>query len=295
MMPVVDRRDRELVQQLEGDRLHPRSHHSRDGVAGSLERREEGQQGGARGRRGAEPDRRLRDDAEGALRADEELRQAVAGHVLDVLAAGPDHDPVGHDDLETQRPVARLAVLHAAETAGVRAEVAADRADLVARRIGAVEQAFRGDRILEVRVDDAGLDDGDEVVVIDLEDLRHPRERDRQRALDPGRAARQARSGAPWHDRHAVVRGQPDEMSDLLGGFGERHGQRQAGVEVGRLVLPVGLAVRLVGEEPQARQLSGNGPQEGSAGLRIDRALGRRGRGGRRGEGGGHGGAAGAD
>ena len=76
---------------------------------------------------------------------DEQVGQRVAGDVLDVPAAGPDDRAVGEDDLEPEDPVARLAVLHAAQPAGVRAQVAADRADLVAGRIRRVEQALRGD------------------------------------------------------------------------------------------------------------------------------------------------------
>ena len=58
----------------------------------------------ARRRRRAQPERRLGDDRERALAADEQVGQRVAGDVLDVLAAGPDDGPVGHHDLERQRP-----------------------------------------------------------------------------------------------------------------------------------------------------------------------------------------------
>ena len=95
--------------------------------------------------------------------ADEQVGQRVAGDVLDVAAAGPDDAAVGHDDLERQDPVARLAVLHAAQPAGVRAQVAADRAHLVARRVRRVEQPCSRDGGLELGVDDAGLGDDAQV------------------------------------------------------------------------------------------------------------------------------------
>ena len=135
-------RDRELVEELEGD--------GREAGGGDA-RRPRRRRRRASGRRrasssaaaGAGRSRRVASVmiAERALAADEELRQRVAGDVLDVLAAGPDDRAVGHHDLERQHPVARLAVLHAAQAARVRAEVAADRAHLVswpdrARRTG---------------------------------------------------------------------------------------------------------------------------------------------------------------
>ena len=135
-------RDREPVEQLEGDRRQAGRRDPGDRVARALERREEGEHRRARRRRGAEPQRRLGDDPERALAADEQVGQRVAGDVLDVPAARPDDRPVGHDDLERQDRVARLAVLDAAQAAGVRAEVAADRAHLEAGRVGRVEQAL---------------------------------------------------------------------------------------------------------------------------------------------------------
>ena len=75
---------------------------------------------------------RLGDDPERALGADEEVRQVVAHDVLGVPAAGADDLAVGEHDLEAQDVVARDAVLHAAQAAGVLGEVAADRAGLEA-------------------------------------------------------------------------------------------------------------------------------------------------------------------
>ena len=86
-----------------------------------------------------------------------EVRQRVAGHVLDVATAGADDAAVGEDDLERQHRVAGDAVLHAAQAAGVGADVAADRAELVARRVRRVEEALVCDRGLEIGVDDARL------------------------------------------------------------------------------------------------------------------------------------------
>jgi hypothetical protein len=186
--------------------------------------------------------------------------QRVAGRVLHVLATGPDDAAVGEHDLEAQHGVAGLAVFHAAQPAGVRPEVPADRADLVARRIRGVEQALRGDALLQLGVEDARLGDDDEVLPVDLEDPVHPRQRDREAALDAGGAAAQARAGAARHDRDPMLPGEPDEGRDLGGRRRQGHGQWQPGLEVGGLVGPVALAVGRVVEQPEVRQ---RGPDRG--------------------------------
>ena len=70
--------DREPVEELEGDGLHPGARHAGHRLARRLERREEREQRGSRRRRGAEAQDRLGDDAERALGPDEQLRQAIA-------------------------------------------------------------------------------------------------------------------------------------------------------------------------------------------------------------------------
>ena len=196
------------------------------------------------------------------LAADEEVRQRVAGDVLDVLAAGPDDRAVGHDDLERQDRLARLAVLDAAQAAGVGAQVATDRAHLVARGVRRVEQALGGDGGLEMGVDDARLDDRDEVLAVDLEDLVHRGEDHRQAALDAGGATRQARPGAAGDDRDPEFGSDPDEVRDFRRGGREDDGPREPGPEIGRLVVAVPLAVDRVGEQPDPREAGGDGGHE---------------------------------
>ena len=53
------------------------------------------------------------------------------------------------------------------------------------------------------------------------------RERDCQRALDPGRAPGQAGARAARHDRDAELGGDPDQLRDLGGGRREDDGSRQ--------------------------------------------------------------------
>ena len=71
-------------------------------------------------------------------------------------------------------------------------------------------------------------------VAVDLEDPVHPGERDRQRALDPGGAARQAGARAARHDGDAELGGDADELLDLGRGRGEGDGSRQTTLQIGR-------------------------------------------------------------
>ena len=171
---------------------------------------------------------------------------------------------VGHHDLERQHRLAGLAVLDAAQPAGVGAEVPADRAHLERRRIGRVEQPVRRHGRLQRRVDDAGLDHRDEVLAVDLDDAVHRGEGDRQSALDAGRAAGQPGPGAARHDRDAELAGEPHHGGHL-GRLGRQdHGSRQARLQIGGLVEAVRLAIGLVGQHPEARELGADRVDERS-------------------------------
>ena len=63
---------------------------------------------------------------------------------------------------------------------------------------------------------------------VDLEDPVHARERDRERTLDPGRAAREPGARAARDDRDVVLAAQPDELRDLGRLVGQRDRERQA-------------------------------------------------------------------
>ena len=72
-------------------------------------------------------ERRLHDDAERAVRADEELGQVVAGHVLHDLAAAAHERAVGGDDRESDEEIAHGAVEMAPRAGGVGRDHAAER------------------------------------------------------------------------------------------------------------------------------------------------------------------------
>ncbi len=85
-----------------------------------------------------------RRDPECSLRADERAEQ-VGPVRVERLAAELDDLAVGQNDLEPRDVVDGEAVLEAVRAAGVLRHVAADRADLLARRIGCVEEPVRRD------------------------------------------------------------------------------------------------------------------------------------------------------
>jgi len=105
--------------------------------------------------------------------------------------------------------------------AGVIGDVAADRARLLARRIGRVVVALRPDRPREVQVHQTRLDDGDLVVVVHLEDPVHPHEGDDDAPLRRQAPARQPGPRATGHERERLPVGEPDDRGDVLRGARE--------------------------------------------------------------------------
>ena len=120
-------------------------------------------------RRAQKAQRQLRRDPERPLGADEraeQVRALVPDRELDELA-------VRQDDLGREHVVDREAVLEAVRAARVLGDVAADRADLLRRRIRRVVEAVGRDRARDVEVRDAGLDDDLAALDVDLEDAVH--------------------------------------------------------------------------------------------------------------------------
>ena len=101
------------------------------------------------------------------------------------------------------------------------ATLPADRADLLARGIGRVEEAVRRDRPGDVEVRDAGLDDDPLRGEVDLEDPVHPRERDDDSLRNGQRAAGQPGAGAAGDERHAFAGADADDALHLGGRAGE--------------------------------------------------------------------------
>ena len=136
----------------------------------------------------------LREDAERALGADQQVHQVVAGDVLDALAAELDDLAGRRDDLQADDVAAGDAVLDRLAAARVLGDVAADEAGLEAHRVAGVEEAEVLDRVVDLVGDDARLDDRDQVGLVDLEDAVHPVDQEDDAAEDRDRPAGEARA-----------------------------------------------------------------------------------------------------
>ena len=109
-------------------------------------------------------------------------------------------------------------------------------------------------------VDDAGLDDGVAIAVVDFEDALHPRQRDHDAAADRQTTARQAGAGAARQEGHVELVADADDLHHLLGRGGKDD-------DVG-LVLLDGEAVAFVDEQFAGR---GSTPSRPTMGRRRSR------------------------
>src|SRR5262245_14109897 len=96
------------------------------------------------------------------------------------------------------------AVLQAVCAAGVLGDVAADRADLLARWIRSVVEAIRRDLPRELEIGDARLGGDPTIRNVDVEDAIQTRKTNDQPAGNRQRAARQPAAMATRHKRHVV-------------------------------------------------------------------------------------------
>ena len=203
------------VHELNGLRVEIRKlyrGHRRDGV-GKLGKGQD--QGHIAGGRGDELERKLGDDAEGALGAADQVQQAVAGAGLaDGLAEL--HDLAAReDDGHRHDIVARDAVLDSAHTAGVSADVASDRRGLLAG-IGRIEQAVSLSIRREIAEPYADLSMDAEVLHIVAEDLVHARRADNDAAAERNRAADKAGARAARGDGDEVLVAELHNGRDLF-------------------------------------------------------------------------------
>ena len=113
------------------------------------------------------------DDRQCPFAGDQDAGDVVARHVLDCLLPGTDDIAVGAHGADCHDVVFGDAVFGRPHAAGVFADVPADGAVFLTRRVGRVEEPFGFDRLLKLHVDDARLDDGDHVVHVDFENLVH--------------------------------------------------------------------------------------------------------------------------
>ncbi len=119
-------------------------------------------------------------DAELALRAADDAEQ-IEPAGIQRLAAQLDHRAIEQHQLDAQQIVGGYAIFQAVGAAGIHADIAADGAGQLRRRVGRIEETVGRDRVRDRQIGDAGLDDGGAVVEVDLQDAVHAGQRDHQR------------------------------------------------------------------------------------------------------------------
>ena len=254
------RLDRQVVHDLHGPGQQPGADDARHRVAGGLERVIGGEHGAEAGRPRQQPQRDLERDPEAAFGADEAADE-VGPDRIEAAAAERHQRPVGEHRLEPEDVVQRHAVAEAVGAARVEGDVAADRADRLARRIGRVVHAERDGGGRDVEVDDAGLDDGDAIDRIDLQDARQPVQRDDDAVDVRHGPAGQAGAAAAGHERHPGFRAEPDDGDDLVARL-RQHDGAGTGAKRGE---PVGLERGQAGrggDDARGRQHAGDRRQQ---------------------------------
>ena len=137
---------------------------------------------------------------------------------------------VGQHDLGREHVVRREAVLQAVRAAGVLRDVAADRADLLRRRVGRVVEPVGGDGTRNVEVRDPRLDNDLAALDVDLEDPRQSRERDDDPLRDRQRTSGEAGTRAPRNERQPLVVADAHDRLHLVHRAGQRDERRHNAV-----------------------------------------------------------------
>ena len=171
----------------------------------------------ALGRQRDELQRRPRDHAERALRADEQLRQLRPHRVP------RDRDRVGQPagrrrHAQRQHEVLDLAVAGREHAGAAGGDVAADRRPLDRRGVVRQHQPAGVQLGLELAPVLAGLHGHRHRDLVDLDHLGERAQVDHDAAVHGERAALRARAAAPRHDRHALLVRDRQRRRDVLFG-----------------------------------------------------------------------------
>ena len=148
---------------------------------------------------GSQPDCDLRGDPEGAFTPHERPPQIEAvGLVLQTTEHGD--LAIGQHDLDGKDMSIGDTVGKAVRTSGVVGNVAAQRADLLARRIGREVEALGAELFAQIEIDDSGFDPRDAVLKVDLDHVVHLPGADHDRRTEWDGASGESRSGAARDD-----------------------------------------------------------------------------------------------
>ena len=144
--------------------------------------------------------------------------EQIEARRIERAAADVDQLTVREHGVDAEDVMHREAVFEAVRAAGVLGDVAADRADHLARWIGRVVAAERRDAAGDLEIRHARLRDDAKVRNVDLEDTIHFRKADEDAVGGRQRAARQARATSPRDEWHAFAMTEPYDSLDFGGG-----------------------------------------------------------------------------
>ena len=229
---VLDRNGHALIHHLERGGHDTGGDDVADGLR-SVADRGERQQQGAHGRGvGCDPDPDLGGDPERALAANERAAKVESGGLI--LGAAEHGDlPVGQYDFQRHDVGIGDAVGEAVGASGIVGDIAAERADLLARRVGGEVESLGPQLLREVEIDDAGLHPGDAVVRVDRQHLVHPAGRYDDGPPQRDCAAGESGAGATGNHGRTVLLGDSHDRLDLFGGLRKAHRAGDAAVEHG--------------------------------------------------------------
>ena len=219
--------EREAISHLQRGGKEAAAKHALDAGGGDARVAERGGEHRAGGRRGKEPQRDLGDEAEQALRADEDADEVEAAFIFHRAAAGADQRAVGERDLQAEHVVAGDAVLQAARAAGIGGDVAAERAFLEAGRVGRIKKSELERQGLEFTGDDARLHHGHTVRGRNFQHAIHAREGDDDAAPARHAAADVAATRSARGDGNLARVREFQQRRDLLRAAGKSNGLRE--------------------------------------------------------------------
>ena len=215
----------------------------------------------------------LGDDAEGALRADHQVQEAVAGAGLADRLAKLEDAAVRQHHRHGQDIVPRDAVLHRAHAAGICRDVAADGGRLLAR-VGRIQEAAAQGVGRQVLQEDARLKADDEVFHVVAEDPVHAASAQHEPSVQRHAATHQARARAAAGHGDFIPRADLHDGRDLFRRLDIHRGLGHEPAVDGHLVMGV-VGVRLAAEEEAPR---GNAGTQLFRGSRGDFVVGRHGK-----------------
>ena len=159
--------------------------------------------------------RDLADEAERALRADEQPREVIARRGLARARARADHLAVRGDDHEREDVLAHRAVADGRRARRAGGDHPAEGG--VGAGIDGEEHALRAQHLVELLAGDAGLDRDVEVVDRQAQDAVHLAHVDADPALQRRDVPLERRSRAEGDDRRAMAGADADDRRGLLG------------------------------------------------------------------------------